>query len=126
METTIYTAEECGAVTVIETTGDVDFGEAGCDRLVRLLHGLVEGGDRFLVFDLSKSEQVADRALAEIVGVLARVRLVGGDAVFVVQPGSVLKALQTIGVPKLALVLEYLDQAIGQMAMKAREADERA
>jgi len=126
METTIYTADECASVTVIETSGDVEFGESGCERLVRLLHGLVEGGDRFLVFDLSKSEQVADRALAELVGVLARVRLAGGDAVFVVQPGAVLKALQTIGVSKLTLVLEYLDQAIGQMTMKAREADERA
>jgi len=125
METTIYSPDEHPGVTVIATSGDVELGECGCDRLIQLLCSLVEAGERFLVFDLSESERVTDRALAELVSVLAQVRLAGGDAVFVVQPGPVLKGLQTIGVSNLTLVLEYLDQAIGQMAMKATEADEQ-
>ncbi|MCD6362321.1 MAG: STAS domain-containing protein [Armatimonadetes bacterium] len=124
METTIYSPEEHPGVTVIATAGDIDLGEAGGDRLISLLHGLVESGERFLIFDLSGSERVAGRALAEMTGVLALVRLKGGDAVFVVRPGPVLRDLQTIGLPKLTLVLEYLDQAVEQMGMKAGEADD--
>jgi anti-anti-sigma regulatory factor len=89
-----------------------------------LLHGLVDGGDRFLVVDLSDSEAVAERALAEMLAVLARARLAGGDLVFVVQPGEVLRDLRTIGATGLTLVLEFLDQAVDQMVMKASEADD--
>ncbi len=119
METTIYSPEDHPEITVVQTTGDVEFDACGSERLCGLLHGIIEGGDRFLVLDLSASEHVAERAIAEMVAVFARARLAGGDLVFVVSHGPVLKALRTIGVTELTLVLEYLDQAVDQMVLKA-------
>ncbi len=111
-------------MTVIQTSGEVAPGASDVDRLCGLLHGLVDAGDRFLVVDLSGSETVAARALAEMMAVFARARLAGGDMVFVVQHGEVLRDLRTIGATGLTLVLEFLDQAVDQMVMKAGEADE--
>jgi len=124
METTIYNPDGDTRVTLIQTSGEVAPGASGADRLRGLLHGLVDGGDRFLVVDLSDSEAVDERALAEMLAVLARARLAGGDLVFVVQPGEVLHDLRTIGATGLTLVLEFLDQAVDQMVMKASEADD--
>ena len=124
METTIYNPDGDTRVTVVQTSGEVAPGASGGDRLCGLLHGLVDAGDRFLVVDLSGSDAVAERALAEMMSVLARARLAGGDLVFVVQPGEVLRDLRTIGVTGLTLVLEFLDQAVDQMVMKASEADD--
>jgi len=124
METTIYSPEQHPQVTVVQVHGDVDCGESGADRLSGLLHSLVDSGDRFLVVDLSEAGFVVSRAIAQVMAVLARLRQREGDLVLVVQPGPVLKSLQIVGAPKLTLVLEYLDQAIDQMALKAAESHE--
>ncbi len=124
METTIYNPDGDSRVTVVQTSGDVAPGTSGADRLCGLLHGLVDAGDRFLIVDLSGSETVDERALAEMMAVLARARLAGGDLVFVVQHGEVLRDLRTIGATGLTPVLEFLDQAVDQMLMKASEADD--
>lgn len=125
METAIYTPQQCPAVTVVQTSGDVDFCAAGCDRVFRVLHGLVEGGDHFLVFDLSRSQRVDDRALAEMVGVLAWARLSGGDAVFVAQSPQLLDRLHTIGITNLTPVVQHIDEAISHLARKVRKPNER-
>ena len=77
METTIYSAEENAAVTVMEVRGEVDFGEAGADRLCALMHGLVASGARFIVVDLSETTYMDSSGVATLVEVLKRCRRCG-------------------------------------------------
>ncbi len=124
MELTLYTPQQAPAVTVVTVYGGIDCGAAGSERLLRILNGLLHGGERFFVFDLSGAAQVAERVLGELVGVMARARLAGGDAAFVVLAGPVLQALQTIGVPQIAWVGADREQAIDHLSKKAGETHE--
>ncbi|MEA3399932.1 MAG: hypothetical protein U9R79_01680 [Armatimonadota bacterium] len=122
METTIYASEEHPEVVVVEVHGEVECGESGSDRLCGLMHNLVDSGDRFMVVDLSDATIVHERALTEILAVLGRLRLHGGDMIVVAAPGSQLKALRTIGFHDLTLVLDDIEMAVEQAAVKAGEA----
>lgn len=124
METTIYSAEENAAVTVMEVRGDVDCGEAGADRLCVLMRSLVGSGARFIVVDLSQTDFLASEALGEILAVLARVRLKGGDLVLVSPPGTVLSALNAVRVGDLTQILDTRDEAIALLAVQAGETRE--
>jgi len=119
VETTIYCPEQHPEVTVVEVHGDVDAGERGRDVLGRLMSGLLAGGDRFMVVDLLEAGLVAEEAIADLLAVLGRLRLHGGDMILVAPPGAVLKALKTIGFDKLTLILDDLEAAIEQAALKA-------
>ncbi len=122
METTIYQPEEHPDVTVVEVHGDVECGECGTERLCGLMHNLVDGGDRWMVVDLSGAGAVHERALADTMAVLARLRLKGGDMIVVSAPGDLLKSLRTMGFHDLTLVLDDVDMAVQQAARKAGEA----
>lgn len=124
METTIYSAEENAAVTVMEVRGEVDCGEAGADRLCGLMHSLVSSGARFIVVDLSETGFLVSEALGEILAVLARVRLKGGDLVLVSQPGAVLSALDAVRVGDLTQILDSRDEAIALLAAQVGETRE--
>ncbi len=104
---------------MVEVHGDVDAGERGRDVLGRLMSGLLAGGDRFMVVDLLEAGLVAEEAIADLLAVLGRLRLHGGDMILVAPPGAVLKALKTIGFDKLTLILDDLEAAIEQAALKA-------
>jgi anti-anti-sigma regulatory factor len=123
VETTIYTSEKHPEVTVVEVHGDVDCGACGLDRLCGLLHNLVEGGDRWMVVDLREAGSVHERALAEILAVLGRLRLRGGNLIVVAPPGDLLKAIRTIGFHELTLVLDDVDRAVQQAAREAHIGD---
>lgn len=119
METTIYTSEKHPEVVVVEVHGDVDCGECGMDRLCGLLHNLVDSGDHWLVVDLSGAGTVHERALAEMLAVLGRLRLAGGDMIVVAAPGEVLKTMRTIGFHELTIVLDDIEMAVEQAAVRA-------
>ncbi|MGM0493518.1 MAG: STAS domain-containing protein [Armatimonadota bacterium] len=120
METTIYTAEKHPGVVVVEVHGDVDCGECGLDRLCGLLHNLVDGGDLWMVVDLRGAGVVHERALAEILAVLGRLRLRGGNLIMVAPPGELLKSIRTIGFHELTLVLDDVETAVQQAAREAQ------
>lgn len=119
METTIYYPEQHPDVTVVEVHGEVAVGESGCGVLSRLFGSLLAGGDRFMVVDLQGAGPVAEGAYAELLGLYGRLRLRGGDMVLVAPPGEVLKALTTVGFDNLTLILDDVDMAIEQAAVKA-------
>jgi anti-anti-sigma regulatory factor len=123
VETTIYTSEKHPEVTVVEVHGDVDCGQCGLDRLCGLLHNLVDSGDLWLVVDLQGAKTVHERALAEILAVLGRLRLRGGDMMLVAPPGDLLKSIRTIGFHELTLVLDDVETAIQQAAREAHIGD---
>lgn len=123
METTIYTSEKHPEVTVVEVHGDVDCGACGLDRLCGLLHNLVDAGDLHMVVDLRAAGTVHDRALAEILAVLGRLRLKGGHMIVVAPPGELLKSIRTIGFHELTLVLDDVESAIQQAAREAHIGD---
>lgn len=120
METTIYTSEKHPEVTVVEVHGDVDCGECGLDRLCGLMHSLVDSGDLWMVVDLRKAGVVHERALAEILAVLGRLRLKGGNLMVVAPPGGLLKSVRTIGFHELTLVLDDVETAVQQAAREAK------
>lgn len=124
METTIYSSAEHPRVVVVEVHGPVECGECGSDRLCGLMHDLVDSGDRWMVVDLSGAEDVHERALAEMLAVLGRLRLRGGDMMVVAAPGEQLTALRTMGFHDLTLVLDDIDRAVQQAAVKAGAAGE--
>jgi len=124
METTIYSAEQNAAVTVMEVHGEVDYGEAGADRLSALMHSLVASGARFIVVDLSETSFLVSEALGEMLAVLARLRLKGGDLVPVAPSGAVLSALNAVRVGDLTQILDSRDAAIALLAAQAGEARE--
>ncbi len=121
METAIYTPEQHPEVVVVEVHGQVDCGECGTDRLCDLLHNLVDTGDRFMVVDLSGASAVHERAMAELMAVLGRLRLRGGDMIVVATPGDQLSSLNAMGFGDLTLVLDDLETAIQQAGVKAGE-----
>jgi anti-anti-sigma regulatory factor len=123
VETTIYTSEKHPEVTVVEVHGDVDCGACGLDRLCGLLHNLVDNGDLWMVVDLRGAGCVHERALAEILAVLGRLRLSGGNMILVAPPGDLLKSLRTIGFHELTLVLDDAESAIQQAAREAQIGD---
>jgi len=90
METSIFSAEKHPEVTVVEVHGDVECGACGAERLCGLLHTLVDNGDRWMVVDLRKAGVVHERALAEMLAVLGRLRLRRGNMVVVSAPGDLL------------------------------------
>ena len=121
METTIYTSEEHPEVVVVEVHGDVDCGVCGLDRLCGLMHNLVDAGDRWMVVDLREAGEVDARALAELLAVLGRLRLAGGDMILAAAPGDLLKSIQTIGFHELTTVLDNVETAIEQASLRAGE-----
>jgi len=72
-----------------------------------------------MVVDLQGAGPVAEGAYAELLGLYGRLRLRGGDMVLVAPPGEVLKALTTVGFDNLTLILDDVDMAIEQAAVKA-------
>lgn len=123
METTIYTSEKHPEVTVVEVHGDVECGECGLDRLCGLLHNLVDSGDLWVVVDLREAGNIHERALAEILAVLGRLRLKSGNMILVAPPGDLLRSMRTIGFHELTLVLDDVDSAIQQAAREAQIGD---
>ncbi len=119
METTIYYPEQHPDVTVVEVHGEVEVGESGCGVLSRLFGSLLAGGDRFMVVDLQEAGPIAEGAYAELLGLYGRLRLRGGDMVLVAPPGEVLKALTTVGFGNLTPILDDVERAIEQAAVKA-------
>lgn len=119
METTIYYPEQHPEVTVVEIHGDVAAGEAGCDVLCRITSSLIAGGDRFVVVDLLDAGRVDEEAIAQLLAIYGRLRLRGGHMVIAAPPGDVLKALRAVGFDRLALIVDNVDTAIQQAAMKA-------
>ena len=97
METTIYASEKHPEVTVVEVHGDVECGACGAERLCGLLHNLVDAGDRWMVVDLRDAGAVDERALTDLLAVLGRLRLRGGNMMLASAPGELLKSLRTIG-----------------------------
>mgnify|MGYP000356628193 CR=1 FL=1 len=124
METTIYNPEENEAVTVMEVRGDVDDGEQGADGVCGLMRSLVSSGALFIVMDLSQTDFLASEALGEMLALLARVRLKGGDLVLVARAGAVLAALNAVRVGDLTQILESRDEAIALLAAQAGESRE--
>jgi anti-anti-sigma regulatory factor len=123
VETTIYTAEKHPEVVVVEVHGDVNCDVCGLDRLCGLLHNLVDGGDRWMVVDLRGAGVVHERVLAEVLAVLGRLRLKGGNMILAVPAGELLQAIRTIGFHELTLVLDNVDSAVQQAAREARIGD---
>jgi len=123
METTIFSDEKHPEVTVVEVHGDVECGACGVDRLCGLLHGLVDGGDRWMVVDLRDAGEVHERALTEVLAVLGRLRLRGGNLMLVSPPGDLLKSIRAVGFHELTLVLDDVDRAVGQAAREAHTGD---
>lgn len=119
METTIFAAEKHPEVTVVEVHGDVECGACGTERLCGLLHNLVEGGSRWIVIDLRSAGVVHERALAEMLAVLGRLRLREGNMILVSAPGELLKSLRTMGFHELTLVLDDVETAVQQAAREA-------
>lgn len=119
VETTIYTSEKHPEVVVVEIHGDVDCGACGLDRLCGLMHNLVDAGDRWMVVDLRDAGEVHERALAEMLAVLGRLRLAGGSMILVAAPGELLRAIRTIGFHELTVVLDDVDTAVEQAAVRA-------
>ena len=99
-------------------------GEAGADRLCALMHGLVASGARFIVVDLSETSFLVSEALGEMLAVLARLRLKGGDLVLVAPSGAVLSALNAVRVGDLTQILDSRDEAIALLAAQVGEARE--
>ncbi len=119
----MYTAEKHPEVTVVEVHGDVECGACTTERLCGWLHNLVDQGERWLVVDLQNADSVHERALAELLAVLGRLRLREGNMVLVGQPGEILKAMRAMGFHELTLVLDDLDTAIQQAAREANISD---
>lgn len=119
METTVYYPEEHPEVTVVEVHGDVAAGETGGDVLSRITSSLIAGGDRFMVIDLLGADRVDDEVIAQLLAIYGRLRLRGGDMILTAPPGDVLKALRAVGFDKLTLILDDVDLAISQAAVKA-------
>ncbi len=120
VETTIYTSEKHPEVTVVEVHGDVECGECGTDRLCGMLHNLVDSGELWMVVDLREAGGVHERALAEILAILGRLRLQGGNMMVVAPPGDLLKAIRTMGFHELTLVLDDVESAVQQAAREAQ------
>jgi anti-anti-sigma regulatory factor len=119
VETTIYSSEKHPQVAVVEVHGNVECGECGTDRLCGLLHNLVDSGDRWLVVDLTKAGDIDERALAEMLAVIGRLRLREGDMILVAQPGDLPRKMRTMGFHELTVVLDDVEMAVEQAALKA-------
>jgi len=124
VETTLHTSTNHPEVTVLEVRGDVDPGERGGDRLCGLLRSLLGCEQRHIVVDLSEVGYLVSRALGEILAVLARVRLRGGDLVLVATPGAVLSALEAVRVGEITRIFDSRDEAIEHLAAQAGESSE--
>ena len=57
--------------------------------------------------------------IAQLLAIYGRLRLRGGDMILTAPPGDVLKALRAVGFDKLTLILDDVDMAISQAAVKA-------
>jgi anti-anti-sigma regulatory factor len=119
METTIFKDEKHPQVTVVQVHGDVECGECGADRLCGMLHNLVDGGDRWMVVDLRHAGTVHERALAEMLAVIGRLRMHEGNLMVVSAPGELLKTIRTMGFHELTLVLDDVERAVQQVAREA-------
>ncbi|GEM_PF-5094755 len=119
METAIYKHEKHPQVTVVEVHGDVECGSCGSERLCGMLHYLVDSGDRWMVMDLRHAGTVHERALAEMLAVLGRLRMREGNMIVACAPGEVLKSLRTMGFHELTLVLDDVETAVQQVAREA-------
>ncbi|MGD9498464.1 MAG: STAS domain-containing protein [Armatimonadota bacterium] len=119
METTIYYPEQHPGVTVVEVHGDVEAGECGSEVLCRLINSAIAGGDRWLVVDLAQVGRMAEEAVAQLLAVYGRLRLRGGEMLVVSPPGELLRLLNTVGLGKLTLILDDLDTAVQQAALRA-------
>lgn len=123
METTIYTSEKHPEVSVVEVHGDVDCGVCGLDRLCGLMHNLVEGGERWMVLDLCEAGSVHERALAEMLAVLGRLRLRGGNMLLVAPPGELVASIEKMGFHDLTVVFDDVESAVQQAAREAQTGD---
>ncbi len=124
LETTTYSLEKHPEVVVVEVRGEVQQGPCGLDLLRDVLHGLVDDGAHRIVVDLREAAEVDERAPAEILAVLGRVKMADGELIAVTAPGELRDAMHKMGFDRLTMVLEDVESAIEAAMHRTGESDE--
>lgn len=96
---------------VLRVTGDVDLFTA--PQMREALQQMVAQGQRRLVIDLSGVGFLDSTGLGVMVGVLKRVREVGGDLVLVGPQRPVRRVLAVTGLDKIFAVYTDVDEVVG-------------
>ncbi len=120
MEATVREAMSDPDVTVVEISGEMDIGHSGVDRFRQILDGLVEGGARHIVLDLSKAGYIVSRGFGQILVALARLRTRNGDLRAAGAGGAVWSAASTVGLDNIIKFYPTVDDAVKSFLDDAR------
>lgn len=97
--------------TVIGVVGDLDV--AGAPELRRRALELLAGGETDLVLDLTGVDFVDSFGLGVVVGVLKRVRQVGGDLAVVCPEARVRRVFRLVDLDRVLMLVGSLDELPG-------------
>jgi len=122
MEATVREALSDPVVTVVEISGDMDIGHSGVDRFRQILDGLIDGGARHIVLDLSKASYIVSRGFGQVLVALARLRTRSGDLRAAGATGAVWSAASTVGLDNIIKFYPTVDQAVRSFVEDARHA----
>ena len=121
MEATVREAQADPHVVVVEVSGEMDIGPTGVDRFRQILDGLIDGGARNVVLDLSKATYVISRGFGQILVALARLRTRDGDLRAAGATGAVWAAASAVGLDNIIKFYSDSDEAIASFVEDARD-----
>jgi anti-sigma B factor antagonist len=111
-------SSQLGGVRVVEVGGEVDLFSA--PDLKRTLNGIVDGGGRVLLVDLSRTTFIDSTALGVLIGVVKRLRPEGGELAIVCPDPSLRKVFEVTRLDRafelfdsVEAALEHLGEAVG-------------
>jgi anti-anti-sigma factor len=107
-----------GDVTIVEFTGELD--AFNLAQTAKDIDGLIDAGDKKLVFNLKKLAFINSSALGYLIKVRKKAQAVGGDVVLVQPSNFFRKTLVTLGLDKLFSVYETTDDGVHHYAAKGK------
>ncbi|MBM3500688.1 MAG: STAS domain-containing protein [Armatimonadetes bacterium] len=119
MEITVREGSAEPLVSVVAVSGEMDIGPSGVDRFHQVLDGLVEGGDRRIVLDLSQASYVVSRGFGQMLVALARLRTRDGDLRAAGAQGAVWAAASAVGLDNIIKFYGTVEEALASFAEEA-------
>ncbi len=110
MDLSVETRDE-GGRSVVAVAGEVDVYTG--PRLRERLNDLLDSGENHLIIDLTAVDFLDSTGLGILVGVLSRVKSVGGSMVLVCSAERILKVFRITGLHALFPIAPDLDSALG-------------